>query len=164
MTIIKCQWWISYSCECLSRPILHLGCVFRGSTERLASKLHTEASGIGDKQLQRHYHTGPDYRHREMTCRKLRVLLPHLSSSLIINTQVLTFVLISLYDFGSRIGLLWKLWWSLWVCVCWFCWLWCVCGGYFSPSADPETTSKTLKWNTDSQMCATLIHDPLKNN
>jgi len=23
-------------------------------------------------------------------------------------------------------------------------WLWCVCSGYFSPSADPETTSKTL--------------------
>lgn len=37
----------------------------------------------------------------------------------------------------------------------------------YSPSADPEkvrVTSKTLKWNTDSQMCATLIHDPLENN
>lgn len=74
--------------DCLSRLVLHLGRVFRRSTEQLASKLHTETSGTRDEQLQRHFHIGSDYRRREMTWRKLWICT--LSSSLIINTQVLT--------------------------------------------------------------------------
>lgn len=82
---------------CVYLVSFSVGCVFRGSTEQLASKLHPEASGSGDKQLQRHLHIGSDNRHPEMTWMKWP-FFSSLSCHLIMN---------KVPDFNPMLGTCW---------------------------------------------------------